>query len=896
MKSGPGYIGPWKGKVSESRVVLSSTIVDEYATLRIQLNVPSKIDLGYLKFSFPKGFGIDPTQITSPNGTVITNSGTDKQEIVSLKMMKIEGDMDVILENIMNPSKAGSYQSLGISSMQCPACAVLHENKHFGFFYISAPKNISDVTVSFNNPVDLDSVQNITVKYKTYGMFEGDGVGIQLSPGWKSSKNTTCTLSNTNTTVKCASNQPSLLTLFGISENIPANTSISIAISEIISPDYMQIPEDMHWTVFGFASELTHISESGNFNDGAKLKGGQFTNITWTPLLYPEISQMVGGIWIYMNLSFTTMYKLPANGYISVTFYGVRMDNFTDFCSVLSMPNPNVSCLLPNHSTLKIQNLLEISAHTVLSIRTNLQVIRSSNVRITLSSYSTQTISSEYYTDQSNYTSPLTISAFNERTDMEISFISTKTGEITCQADEEVTMKLALSPANTGEDLSLICPQHSLSNDDTLLITKKIKITNKSAFILPLQDAFKLPRYASSSATAYQCVLKQGNAMLGVASFEIEPREWTGSLISRCGAHITGAPVTFYLGNERKGQVSIDFLMANVESNYSILPVNYSFSTDKDDIPGSRFEYRYGNLFTLSNFSENTQFLTFPLPSLNQSLEIHWNVTVYELKATSKLMISQSKQPLTMSLIENLNESSFDAPKNIVNGVNNTAAVRLNLPISSEKGYLFSILPNLTTWGLPKGMTPRQLGFCYSSIGNGPAGTSIFLPSTSPDIFTLNNFNPPLGVVDYPIEIGYVSLTAKCKPCHFFNSTVTVGRGILKAEAHPQKHHISYNITLASGSVDGSWLILTFLPNYSLLASKDYYCEAVIEDKKAWCEKGTGDVYKVNLGEAKVRGTLVQVTVGPLRLANATGFLQSAYSETASQQQIDIYLKSSISN
>lgn len=878
-RSGPGYIGPWKNSVSEKRLVASSTIVNEGMTLWIQFNAPNPIHFGYLNVSFPNEFSLNEL-MSSPNGTVMK----DKQT-VTLLLPEIEGDMEIVLENISNPREKGSFSALGIRTKRCLSCAVVDENMHFGFFYITHPKNISDLVVSTEKNVELGTMQNITLNYTTMGMFEGDGVGIDLASGWTSTPNATCTLNNYPAKV-CVSSQPSRLTLFSIPQDIPSSSSVLLHVAGLKAPEFMLLPTAMTWRVFTFASELTRVSELGSWKGGPDLIGGEFTNITWKPTLQSDVKKIVTGLGLFMDLSFTTSHTIQEKGNITVTFDGVRMDKASFFCGVLSMP---LSCLFLYPTTLQIANLPEIPANTSISLRTFTQITRppGSSVTVTISSYSSNNSESHFYIDRSanEQILPVVKWDFNNRVEMEIEFTGKSIGQLTQQAEETVNMNIALEIGNIERDLLLFCPWSESSNeefiylsrnelpndlvvkDQSLKISKDLKNQQK---ILHMYD-LKLPKYASSAATAYQCVVKLEDTVLGAAPFHIEPRPWNGTLITRCGAQQKGAPITFYLGTNATGQY-LDFVMTDKLPNFQELPVNYSFSTDRTESSGGiTFIYSDGNRFTLSNFTNMTRFLTFPLPDVSNLQAIHWEVTVYLVKGQAKLITHQSKQPLITTLSSNLSPIQLENnSSNITNGISNSATVRLDISNSTEKGYFFAILPNQTTWvqnagSMTNGETGKSLGFVYSSAVGGTGG-STFTSSVSPaNIITLASFIPPLGITNYPLQFGFVSLACTCPLYQWFQWTPTNKPGRLGLVIEPWKEkekHISLNITLTSGSEDGSTLVLS-LDTTRNSPSSSPYCKASIDGNRVRCGLKDGK-YEVDLGRPKTANTTVVVTIGPV--------------------------------
>jgi len=245
-------------------------------------------------------------------------------------------------------------------------------------------------------------------------------------------------------------------------------------------------------------------------------------------------------------------------------------------------------------------------------------------------------------------------------------------------------------------------------------------------------------------------------------------------------------------------------------------------------------------------------------------------VTVYLVKGQAKLVTHQSKQPLittlssTPSPIQLENNSS-----NITNGISNSATVRLDISNSTEKGYFFAILPDQTTWvqnagSIINGETGKSLGFVYSSAVEGTGG-STFTSSVSPANITLASFIPPLGVTKYMLQFGFVSLACTCPLYQLFQWTPTNKPGRLGLVIEEKEKHISLNITLTSGSEDGSTLVLS-LNTTGNYPSSSPYCKASIDGSRVRCGLKKDGKYEVDLGRSKTANTTVVVTIGPVSL------------------------------
>lgn len=795
--------------------------------------------------------------------------------------------MEIVLEKIRNPSEKGSYSALGIRSSRCLTCPVVDENSNFGFFYISEPKLITDLTVTFGKEVEFGSNQTITLNYTTNGMFEGDGVGIDLASGWTSTPNTTCSFQN-DSEVACASSQPTRLTLFALQYHLSPSQPVYIHVTGLKAPHFLLSSQSRPWTVFTFATELAHVNELGNCAQEANLVGKRFTDIAWKPTFYSDISDVVPGLQLFMNLSFNTVHQIPENGYIEVTFSGVRMDS--SFCSVFLPSNQLFPCLIVNQTTLRIANLPEIPAKSPISILTLSLIIRT--VSLTMSSFSEGNLRID---QTEKYPIPIVWSTnWSERVEMDIEFIVNSTGEWTQLAGETVTMKVTLGIGSIVGEMALFCPffegltsistHPALKFDPPSLVISNY--TQNSRILYDICD-LKLPKNASSASTAYQCVLKHRKTVVGSAAFHIQPRPWDGGLITRCGAKQMGAPVTFYLGNVAANQ-SLDFLMTNVQTNFQARPVNYPFSTNKaGNSGGMAFVYSGGNRFTLSNLTTVPQFVTFPLPDVSKLQEIQWEVTVYFLQVSDKLVTHQSRQPLVTTLITSIKKD--DSTSDIVSGVDNSVTVELDIP-RSEKGYVFAVLPRETIWKpgtsqLTSSMFEKKpLEFVYST-----AGASSFTSSLSPANVTLAHFTPPVGVRDYTLQFGAVSLSNKCLSYLSVNVTSKVNPGTLTIDPQTQDRNFTCDITLPSGSKDNSKLVFSLNENaYRSLLDSEYHCSANINDVGTWCLKRKDGMYEVDLGTAKNPRTVVNIAIwGVLLLDSTLPFITLAFSETAEKQKID---------
>jgi len=484
----PGRLYWWKTKWAPAPIDLSKTNAGSTAvSVSFYLNPSTSLTSGFLEVTFPAGFTLSN----------IVPSTTVSGQVVQIPATLVAGQDSVFTISLVSlPTTAGPTGLFALRTRLTPGGQVIDANLNFGSVYISAQEGkIASGAVTFT-PTQSSSVINRAGNALTFKFTIGKNLwkhdlirvttdsnyALNLGSSQCLSVDTAGSINNFNGTsttsphtLNCVASaktvgQSQTLWIYGLSVtiidvSIKDNTFVTLQVPGFTNPD--RVYASSTWTIetvrFGTKNTLESLQTAGPV-----LTAGTVTSGTWTSTWGMAASNLVNGLSVYMDLSFSLVNPVPLLGTVTVTTTELSVGT----CTVLTSLGAGTVCTVSSSGVFVITGFDAIPTSTAVTLR---HILTVNGAAAASASFKVASVdSASLAIDQSAALGAFTVSAATN-----LSKIATfkvkpqvKSGTETKPAGGigDATQYLAfgmktLSPVLTAANIDIFCPIASAVDD-----------------------------------------------------------------------------------------------------------------------------------------------------------------------------------------------------------------------------------------------------------------------------------------------------------------------------------------------------------------------------------------------------------------------------------------------
>lgn len=487
----PGRLYWWKTKWAPAPIDLSKTNAGSTAvSATFYLNPSTSLANGFLEVTFPAGFTL--TGIATGAGTTVNG------QVVQIPVTLVAGqDSTFTISPISLPPTAGPTALFALRTRLTPGGQVIDANLNFGSVYISAQEGkIASSTVAFT-PTQSSTVINrsgnaLTFKF-TLGksLWKHDLIRVTTDPYFALnlgssqclSVDTVGYINNFNGTsessphtLNCVASaktvgQTQTLWIYGLSVSmidvsIKDNTFVTLQVPGFTNPD--RVYTSSTWTIETVRFGTKNTLESLQITTGPGPTAGTVTVGTWSPTWGMATSNLVNGLSVYMDLSFTLANPVPVASTVTVT----TTEQSVGACTVLTNLGAGTVCTVSSTGVFAITGFDAIATGTAVVLRHILTVI---SAAATSASFKVASVdSASRVIDQSAALGAFVVPAatnlarivnFEVKPQIKDGTLTNRAGG-TGDATQYLAFALkSLSPVLTAANIDIFCPMTSAVDD-----------------------------------------------------------------------------------------------------------------------------------------------------------------------------------------------------------------------------------------------------------------------------------------------------------------------------------------------------------------------------------------------------------------------------------------------